>query len=551
MVGYQPLTGKLSFYQPADGYYETGFRTILPYNDSLLWIRTRNNADNGIYVFNTRQKKFVKHYHYVDGCTNCLPPDLMDILITKNKHIYTTPFNHFLYTYDSTVDNFVPVKQNDEDTIAFPASTFESLAEDTSGNIWIGTVNGLFLYDPVNNKIAKDYSKDEILGGVGISALCLDDEQNLWMNTERGLYCLIHRTGEIYNFNSGDGLPGNSLPGFLAKGKNGCLLAGSWGYVIKFKPSELLHHLPEGEAHFSDAMIMNKACAWEYGKNELRTLTLLPGQNNFSVDFAVLNFDGAAGNRYYYKLDGLSNGWKENENGHLSFYDLHPGNYLLHVKGGNKYGDIFKEEDKLAVVVKPYWWQSLLFRVFCIAAVGLMVFIILRKRIQNIRREAAFKQKIAETEMMALRSQMNPHFIFNSLNGIEYFILQNDKRHASVYLNKFASLIRIILSNSRKDVVPFGDDMQTIRLYLDLELLRFNHNFSYVTDIDQALLDLDHRVPPLLIQPFVENAIIHGFAYSDKKGLQLKISAKVEGDYIRYIIEDNGAAAKNLRFIML
>lgn len=164
---------------------------------------------------------------------------------------------------------------------------------------------------------------------------------------------------------------------------------------------------------------------------------------------------------------------------------------------------------------------------------------------QRNRRQKMQAQKIkAELQMQVLRSQMNPHFIFNSLNGIEYFILQNDKRHASVYLNKFASLIRIILINSRKDVVAFADDLQSIKLYIDLELLRFNHNFCYVTDIDQALLDNDYRVPPLLIQPFVENAIIHGFAYSDKKNLQLKISAIHRSEYIMYTIEDNGVGRR-------
>jgi len=143
--------------------------------------------------------------------------------------------------------------------------------------------------------------------------------------------------------------------------------------------------------------------------------------------------------------------------------------------------------------------------------------------------------------MQVLRSQMNPHFIFNSLNGVENFILQNDKRHASIYLNKFASLIRIILANSRKDLVPFTEDLQTIGLYVDLELLRFNHSFCYVTNINKTLLDVDYRVPPLLIQPFVENAIVHGFAHSDKKKLELKISASPEGEYIIYTIEDNGA----------
>lgn len=164
---------------------------------------------------------------------------------------------------------------------------------------------------------------------------------------------------------------------------------------------------------------------------------------------------------------------------------------------------------------------------------------------QRNRRQKMQAQKTkAELQMQVLRSQMNPHFIFNSLNGIEYFILQNDKRHASVYLNKFASLIRIILINSRKDVVAFADDLQSIKLYIDLELLRFNHNFCYVTDIDSAITENDFRVPPLLIQPFVENAIIHGFAYSDKKDLQLKISALLRGEYIIYTIEDNGVGRR-------
>lgn len=160
---------------------------------------------------------------------------------------------------------------------------------------------------------------------------------------------------------------------------------------------------------------------------------------------------------------------------------------------------------------------------------------------RNRRLKIQSQKTKTELQMQVLRSQMNPHFIFNSLNGVENFILQNDKRHASIYLNKFATLIRIILSNSRKELVSFTEDLQTIALYVDLELLRFNHNFCYVTDISKALLERDYQIPPLLIQPFVENAIVHGFAHSDKKNLELKVSAKPDGEYIVYTIEDNGA----------
>ena len=171
---------------------------------------------------------------------------------------------------------------------------------------------------------------------------------------------------------------------------------------------------------------------------------------------------------------------------------------------------------------------------FLLAATGIFFY-------QRNRRIKIQGQKIkAELQMQVLRSQMNPHFIFNSLNGIENFILQNNKRQASEYLNKFATLIRIILSNSRKEGVAFVDDMETIQLYIDLELLRFNNKFSYVKNIDPALLESDYRVPPLLIQPFVENAIVHGFAYSGKKDLRLSVTVSLEDDYIIYKIVDNG-----------
>lgn len=163
---------------------------------------------------------------------------------------------------------------------------------------------------------------------------------------------------------------------------------------------------------------------------------------------------------------------------------------------------------------------------------------------RNRRQKIQSQKSKAELQMQVFRAQMNPHFIFNSLTGVEYFILQNDKRKASAYLNKFASLIRIILSNSRKDVVLFADDLKTIKLYVDLELLRFNHNFCYITDVDESLMENDYKVPPLLIQPFVENAILHGFSSSQEKNLRLKISALRKGDYVIYMIEDNGIGRK-------
>ena len=156
------------------------------------------------------------------------------------------------------------------------------------------------------------------------------------------------------------------------------------------------------------------------------------------------------------------------------------------------------------------------------------------------RTEFALKQKIAESQIQSLRAQMNPHFIFNSLNSIENFMMQNEKRKASDYLHKFALLIRIILESSRNELTSVSLDMEALQLYIDLEQMRFNNKFTYKETIDPKLLAGDYNVPALLIQPYVENAIVHGIAHSDRTDLKLAVTATLENDYIKYVIEDNG-----------
>jgi sensor histidine kinase YesM len=154
-------------------------------------------------------------------------------------------------------------------------------------------------------------------------------------------------------------------------------------------------------------------------------------------------------------------------------------------------------------------------------------------RTQKIRAEL-------ESKMLRSHSQMNPHFIFNSLNSIENFIMQNDKRQASDYLNKFSRLVRSILESSRNEIVPLEKDMEMLKLYIELEQLRFNNKFTYDSYVDPQLFRGDYRVPSLLIQPYVENAIIHGIAHSYDDDLRLSITASLEGEYIKYTIQDNG-----------
>ena len=538
-------SGHEKIYKAPDASIETGLRSILPYDDHTWWIRTRNNGGNGIYVFDCVARKFIRHYEYYPGCKNCPPNFIMDILITRGKEIYLASRKDGLFRFDSSSENFIPLLKFEGDNLSYHSNGFECLAEDDQGCIWIGSFKGLIVYDPVKGKLVRDYSDDKLIGGMEISAICFDEQKNLWMNTQRGIFCIMASGSEIRHFSHNDGLPNDFAEGLLKMGNDHFMYCGMRDYLVRFRPDKLLQKSSYGfNVHFSGASVREKPYFFGQDQSGEKYMVIHPGENRFTIDFAVLNYDVVDNNRYYYRLDGAMNNWQQNENGHLSFYNLSPGTYTLHVRGDNKYKGTAGEEDIVSIIVQPHWWQTIWFRSAATVAIILLTITLIRRRISNIRREAGIKQKLAETEMMALRTQMNPHFVFNSLNSIENFIMQNKKRQASDYLNKFARLIRMILENSRDDLVTVAKDIEALQLYVDLEQLRFNQKFLYKTEIDEELLDDDYRVPPMLIQPFVENAIVHGLANSDKSDLYLKVKARLEGDYIKYTVEDNGVGRR-------
>ncbi len=149
-------------------------------------------------------------------------------------------------------------------------------------------------------------------------------------------------------------------------------------------------------------------------------------------------------------------------------------------------------------------------------------------------------EQLSTAKLEALRSQMNPHFIFNCISSIDNFILENDAANASAYLNKFAKLIRNILDNSRNNVVSFWKDWETLSYYIDLEKLRSNNSFSCQITADPELLNGHYKIPPLIIQPYVENAILHGLKpLQNRQGL-LEIKASLYDGILQYMIKDNG-----------
>ena len=165
------------------------------------------------------------------------------------------------------------------------------------------------------------------------------------------------------------------------------------------------------------------------------------------------------------------------------------------------------------------------------------------QRLEGERAKAALQQRAKELEIQALRSQMNPHFIFNCLNAINRFILSHETEAASDYLTKFSRLMRMIMNHSRHSLITLAEEVEILELYLGMEVLRFKNAFDYQISIDNGIDTDDIRIPPLLLQPFVENAIWHGLMHKEERGL-LSIGMVVEDDTLVCFIRDNGIGRK-------
>ncbi|MEL7004289.1 MAG: tetratricopeptide repeat protein, partial [Bacteroidota bacterium] len=176
---------------------------------------------------------------------------------------------------------------------------------------------------------------------------------------------------------------------------------------------------------------------------------------------------------------------------------------------------------------------------------SLIAYMLYKRRRDAIeqKKEADFKLNVAETELKALRAQMNPHFIFNSLNSISDYIDKHDINTANEYLIRFSQLMRLTLENSEKESVSLAEDIQWLELYLKLESTRLADKFDYRIVVKEEVDPENTAVPPMILQPFVENSIWHGLANKIGQG-QIEIKISMEGQMLLYVIEDDGVGRK-------
>jgi hypothetical protein len=263
--------------------------------------------------------------------------------------------------------------------------------------------------------------------------------------------------------------------------------------------------------------------------------TFAYNHNNFEFEFTALSYRSQGKIRYEYKLSGLSDQWFTTEDRNIRFTALKPGKYKLHLRISDPsiytYSKTFSYQFE---VYKPIYQTTWFILLIAAVVLGVITFIV-----NNIISKSKTKYKILEAEQHALRSQMNPHFIFNVLNSIQASILENDKRNALLFLSKFSVLIRRVLNNSKNPFINLKDEIEVLQSYLEMEHFRMGDklSFSIVSNLPQNFEY--YSIPSFIIQPFLENSIWHGISPSPKQG-QINLLFEEKDNHLICTVSDNG-----------
>ena len=314
--------------------------------------------------------------------------------------------------------------------------------------------------------------------------------------------------------------------------------------IVLIDLRELQHNTEHPVPYLSRIDVREQPLSTRVVPRKLDRLELANKENFFSIEFSALAYTLSDKNTFEYRLAGFQDTWVAAGGRRFANYTNVPsGNYTFELRAFNSEGDLSPHMVTLPVIIRKHWTEIMGVRVAMFLLVVGLIYATYRYRVHQIRHEEKlkneFKMQLADIEMTALRAQMNPHFIFNCLNSIESFIIRNDAEKASLYLNEFARLIRLILQNSGSRSIPLQDELEALELYMNMESLRFADQFEYQIHVAPEIDTAYVSIPPLILQPYVENAIWHGLVPKPGKGtIQIRISA--DNDLLRCVIEDDG-----------
>lgn len=408
---------------------------------------------------------------------------------------------------------------------------------DRDSNLWIGTDNGISKY----SKSTRSVKNFEVTWpSKKIVSIAQDVNNYLWLGTENGLI-RFHPQDETYNIYADfNGLTSSNFSHAVLARSDSSMVFGTNNGLLILNPSDFLTNDDDIPVYITSFSVMGKRVKSTFKSPD--TIELGYDDSYFSIGVSPLNFSYPVRKSFYYKLEGLDDNWREFNGNMVHFSKLIAGKYKFYV-GVNPNINV---SNLLTIIVKPPFWQSWWFRLLVV----LFVLSITVGYFASYIHQLKIKQRASEFQQKLLLSQMNPHFIFNSLSAIQNYMFANRPIEAGNYLSSFSRLMRLILENSRSKEVLLSKELQALKFYLDLQKLRFSEKFDFVVNTPIGINDDLIYITPMLIQPFIENSIEHGIQHKEGKGY-LSVDVEVSDTKVTFTIVDDGVGVKKSREINL
>ena len=540
-------------------------------------------TSEGILNFNPA-KKTCRWFNHKKGDSSSVPSNFIScLLLDAKKQLWFFPWRLGIWKMDIQTGKCSRLFKNFITEQGYPKGlVIADAVEDQWGNIWMADLDeGIICYSSSKNEFSKPFQStigvrchsSRIFIQKGYCYAITDysilkwNPQNLqlevfklpaeinkeifdftpdsignwWIATANGLIAFNEQSKSFKKFTTNDGLAKNDMNGNIYCSSEGIIYFGAANYISSFNPVQLLNEGTVKKPVFISSILINGAIE-ETADNH--SLILDYNNNNIIFNWAMADYTNPFQNHYYCKLEGIDSNWRYVGNkGEIQYAHLSPGNYQVLLKATNANGLPASNIEVIQLVILAPVWERWWFILSSLLLVILLVAGIIRNRILKIKKRVMIQQQLSELELKALRAQMNPHFIFNSLSSIQESIINNKTEAAAKYLGKFSKLIRMVLENSGKTYITLTDEIDYLKLYLELESFRFE-NFSYSIEINQELTKGIIYVPTMIVQPYVENAIKHGLAHQtgDKKLLiQFRLD---EEKQLWADITDNGIGRK-------
>lgn len=392
----------------------------------------------------------------------------------------------------------------------------------------------------VNNKVAKIWDKNNSIINQTISKMRYW-QGKIWLISDNNLYTINHSNFEATNHFKSNSFFYNELNDIAFK-DNFLYVASNEGIIQSSVNQELTR--PKVPNLFIESIKVNDKILTQTALNNLKY-----NQNNITINFATPWFSSENRLQIFYKINNSD--WQIFEKGArvLSLSSLTPGNYFIQFKTCID-GQYFSPIAYVTFKISHPIWQQIWFLIIVFLLLASLFFAIYKYRLKLINKQSKLlieKNKL-ETDLQksmlsSIKSQMNPHFIFNALNTIQSYIYLNDKESASNYLAQFSMLTRKILDMSNHETVTLTDEIETLQLYLSLEKMRFEDSLNYEIIIASSLKVKEIKIPSMLIQPYVENALKHGLLHK-KTNRNLTITFENNDTFLTVKIDDNGVGRK-------